>query len=1056
MPLETVTLHSPLPGLLSVGPLKTWISPENTSLNRLPMRSTLYPYATAQQAISGLRENSPWFQHLDGVWRFRLAENPLTVTVDDISPDLNRENWALMEVPGHWCLQGHGAPHYTNLKMPFSNEPPEVPEANPTGIYVREFEVAQDWENRRIILHFGGAESVLYVYVNGHAIGMGKDSRLPSEFDVTDYVVVGETNFLAVVVVQWSDASFIEDQDQWWLGGIHREVFLYSTSPTYLADVFVEALLENGYTHGRLNLRVNVGFPSQGEDGWSVQVRVLDPTGKDIFQPPLCKRVPIGKPNSWPRMMARFNEQINNVAVWSAEQPNLYQVVVSLIDVDGHAIEHTSTRVGFRSIEIRDRNLLINGQRVLINGVNRHDHHPTKGKVVDRETMRLDAQLLKRFNFNAVRCAHYPNDPYWLDLCDEYGLYVIDEANIESHGYFSQMCQDRRYASAFLERAIRMVERDKNHPSVIIWSLGNESGYAANHDAMAGWIRTRDPNRPLHYEAALWNTPDGRQLEMEHDLSLGHLASDIVCPMYPSIERIVAWSKNKEHPDQRRPMILSEYSHAMGNSNGSLADYYDVFESASGVQGGFIWEWIDHAFQRNHAGKTKWAYGGDFGDYPNDLNFCCDGLLWPDRSPHPALFEFQHLAQPLKAISYEHGYLKVKNRQHFTNSNWLSGEWRLTVNGSTYASGALPLLDCPPQLTQEIALELPQYPSTASDEVLLHVSFHSKEKHTWCNVGRRVGWDQLELNPRTTFQIKPTPSKRRLHYTNTSKLLRIENDDICLIFNRSYGLLESLSSHDTLVLSSGPQLQVWRGPTDNDGIKQWTGQENKALGKWLAAGINSIRLISTEPQLTQCANGSVKVVLQHTATCAASDRAILHKHSYIIHPTGYIYVENEFDVSSTLEPLPRLGLSLVLPGDFEDLSWYGRGPWENYRDRNRSAMIDLYQSTVSEQYVPYIVPQEHGNHSDTRWLTLSNGTVCMRVFANKSFEFSASHYTPNDLYAATHSCHLKPRPETFLNLDYLHAGLGTGSCGPATLPRYQIFPGRHKFSFNLQIETIGR
>jgi beta-galactosidase len=502
-----------------------------------------------------------------------------------------------------------------------------VPEDNLTGIYAKEFPVRADWKGRRVVLHLGGAESVLYVYINGQAIGLSKDSRLPSEFDISQFVLFGQQNLVVVVVVKWSDASFIEDQDQWWMGGLHREVYIYSTAPVHIADVFAVGSLENNYTDGRLKLKAKIGFPRQPEEGWLVEAQLFDPKGKTIFKKPLRSIVPAGNAFAWPRLQAEFDEPVKKPLLWSAELPHLYTVVVTLKSPEGKSIESTATRLGFRSVEVKDRMLLVNGRRVLIKGVNRHDHHDTKGKALDRETMRLDAVTMKRFNFNSVRASHYPNDPYWLDLCDELGLYVIDEANLESHAYYQQVGRERRYASAFLERALRMVERDKNHPSVVLWSLGNETGCSPNHQAMAGWIRGYDPSRPLHFEPGIWvkgveKQPTGKIYDM------GYGVTDIVCPMYPAIDSIIEWAADQKHPDRSRPLVMCEYSHAMGNSNGSLADYWDAFEKYPGLQGGFIWEWIDHGLkQKTKEGQEYWAYGGDFGDQPNDLNFVCDGLV---------------------------------------------------------------------------------------------------------------------------------------------------------------------------------------------------------------------------------------------------------------------------------------------------------------------------------------------------------------------------------------------------------------------------------------------
>lgn len=1035
------------------------MAPEHLSLNRLPMRSTLYPFPSAGTARGGRREKSPWFNLLDGRWRFRLAARPEEVTAADVAADTDRSHWDQVMVPGTWPLQGHGNPHYTNINMPFPDEPPFVPVDNPTGIHAREFEVPATWTGRRVIIHFGGAESALYVYVNGRAVGMGKDTRLPSEFDITDFVEIGARNIVVAVVVKWSDTSFIEDQDQWWLGGLHREVYLYSTAPVRIADVFAVGGLENDYLDGRLKLTVRAGFPRQPETGWTIEAQVFDQAGKSVFKKPLQREIPIGIPSSWPRSQVQIEEIVKRPRLWSAETPHLYTIVVTLRDPSGEAVEHTSTRVGFRSVEVRDRMLLVNGRRVLINGVNRHDHHETTGKAVDRQTLRLDAVLMKKFNFNAVRCSHYPNDPHWLDLCDELGLYVIDEANLESHAYFTQICQDRRYAGAFLDRAVRMVERDKNHASIILWSLGNESGYAGNHDAMAGWIRAYDPSRPLHYEAALWNTPDGPVREdPARDLAIGQRVTDIVCPMYPSIDRLVNWATRPDHPDRRRPLIMAEYSHAMGNSNGSLADYFDLFENYPCLQGGFIWEWIDHGIRMiDTSGGAYWAYGGDFGDTPNDLNFCCDGLMWPDRTPHPAVFEFKHLAQPVKATVFKNGVLTLENRQDFATLGWLRGAWRVAVDGRTLATGRLPKVTTAPRATERVLLKLPRIVLGSGQEAFLHVTFDAAAKTPWCAAGHPVAWNQILLGRKPARAATRKRGAVALTIDHENGAIRIGNDALRLTVGKSSGAIETVTWLDWQVVKAGPRLQIWRAATDNDGIKGWTGQDQKPLGRWLYAGLDNITLKPATPRASIRADGAVMLVLNHVAACAASPAAVKHRHVYTIYPDGTIEVENMFDVDRRLPSLPRLGVTLTLPPGFEELSWYGRGPHENYSDRNRSAMIDAYESTVTDQYVPYILPQEHGNHTDVRRVTVADARVALTAFERESgLEFSASHFTPADLFVATHTCDLRPRAETFLNLDCRHAGLGTGSCGPATLDRYQVHPGRYRWDYRLKLSCSPR
>jgi beta-galactosidase len=1042
--------------LLKIGGAKTWMAPEIIQANRLPSRATAYPYPDQKLAQGNDRKASPWFLSLDGQWDFHLAQKPEEVPVDFIETAYDpSENpaWMKMPVPGNWTLNGtFDRPHYTNVAMPFPEEPPRVPEKNPTGCYRTVLKLPETWRDRRIVLHFGGAESVLYVYVNGQPVGLSKDSRLPSEFDITPFVTVGQENVVCAVVIKYSDASFIEDQDQWWMGGLHREVYVYSTAPVYLSDLFAVGSLENNYRDGRLKITAKVGFLAQPEENWQIEAQLFDSKGKPAFRKPLNAVVPVGPKGSWPRIQAEFDQAIKKPLVWSADRPNLYRLVVTLKNPQGKVVESTSTRIGFRTIEVRDRMLLINGKRVLIKGVNRHDHHDTKGKALDRETMLLDALTMKRFNVNAVRTSHYPNDPHWLDLCDEIGFYVIDEANLESHAYYHQVCRDPRYASAFVERAVRMVERDKNHACIMLWSLGNESGYGPNHDAMAGWIRGYDSSRPLHYEPGIWLQGVNRQLSKE-PYNSGFRVTDIVCPMYPSIEMIIKWATDKKHPDRKRPLIMCEYSHAMGNSNGSLADYWDAFETYPGLQGGFIWEWIDHGLKQKTAdGKDYWAYGGDFGDVPNDLNFVCDGLVWPDRTPHPGFYEFKHLAQPVKAIAFKNGVLEIKNKQDFDTLAWIHGEWELKVSGKIVAKGKLSTLKTAPQKTEKLKLKLPALVLQPCEEAFLNFRFTSAQKTSWCDAGHVVGWDQIALPAKKAPKaaVKPgQPQEHLLIIQQSSGAVTIGNDSLKLTVSKDSGLVDSLKwkGHDLFV--TGPKLQLWRGPTDNDGIKGW-GAEGRPLGRWRKQGLEQLVLKPVTTKATPNRDGSVTLTLEHIGSCVASKKAVHHQETYTVTTDGRILVENVFTVDKAVADLPRLGVVLSLKPGLEKLKWFGRGPFENYWDRKRSSFIDLYESTVTDQYVPYIVPQEHGNHTDVRWLSLQNGKAGLRVTAQGLLEFTASHYTAHDLYAAKHTYDLAPRPEVILSLDLHQRGLGTASCGPDTLEKYRIAAGKYRFAYSLQ------
>jgi len=853
---------------------RPWERPELTSQGRVPPSATL-----RRPAVS-----------LNGRWDFALLPHPEAAV----------REWTTIEVPGLWTMQGFARPQYTNVQMPFDERPPTVPEDNPTGMYRRRFPRPA---GERVVLHFGGSEGALFVTLNGEPVGIAKDARTPAEFDVTD--LLEDDNELVCAVVQWSDASFVEDQDQWWHGGLPRDVFLYATPREYVADVFAR-----GFADGRFEVDVS---------GPAGRVRLLDAAGATVLDEPVD---------------GRLDARVEGARLWSAETPHLYTLQVTAGD------DEVSCQVGFRTVEIAGRQLLVNGRPVRICGVNRHDHDDRRGRAVTRELMDADVRLMKRFNVNAVRCSHYPNDPYWLELCNRHGLYVIDEANIEAHAYYDDLCADPRYAAAFLERVRNMVERDKNHPSVILWSLGNESGYGPNHDTAADWLRERDPTRPLHYEGAI-----------NRDWSGGQRATDVVCPMYAGVDSIEAYARESSDP---RPLILCEFSHAMGNSNGGLADYYAAFDRHEALQGGFVWEWIDHGIRVG----DHWAYGGDFGEARHDANFCADGLVWPDRTPHPAMYELKYLAAPLEVEHLGGGRFRIDNRNLFTDLAHLRGEWE---------GGELP----------------------TSGEFTLDVGEREHVTMRFYDGDHEVAWRQFELvTPRA-------PDVRRI---GTASL-----DDLPLVLD-------------------GPRLQLWRAPTDNDGLPLHAGRSVGPLERWLELGLD---------------RGIPDGVVHRQAVHRLAD--------------GGLLVEHEVELPDELRDLPRVGVVLTLAPGLEQLEWFGRGPWENYPDRQASAVVGRYRSTVAEQYVPYIAPQEHGHRGDVRWLELTDaGGQGIRVTAMPLIGFSASHYTAADLTAARHTSDLEPRPEVILNLDHAQRGLGTASCGPDTSPRYRLNAPAYRFSYVIQ------
>jgi beta-galactosidase len=1010
-----------------------WASPESTSLNRLPMHSVPH----GDRLV------------LDGRWRFQLlprADAKLS------------EAWATVDVPGCWTMQGfEDLPHYTNVVMPFAGTPPEPPEANPTGVYERGFVLPEGWSGRRIVLNVGAAESVLIVTLNGVEVGMSKDSHLAAEFDVTGLVRPG-SNSIRLRVVKWSDASYVEDQDQWWHGGITRSVFLFATPKTHLADVRLIPGLSDDLKTGTLEIRAEVSFADESpETGWTVRtgldgeaalsasVPASEPTTPDSpavsqlsrHRVVLVSKVVAGLPmtaaeeTSWaadekilrPPVDGRvtLHTSIPGVALWSAERPNLYSLIVSLVSPAGETTEQVHYRIGFKQVRIAGRELLINGKAVLIHGVNRHDFDRNTGRVVSVDSMRADLVMMKQYGFNAVRTSHYPNDPAFLDLADELGLYVIDEADIESHAFYYTICDDPRYLPAFVDRVSRMVLRDKNHVSVIAWSLGNESGYGANHDAAAGWIRRYDNSRPIHYEGTVRWTWTSDQT-----------ASDLTCPMYPSIDSIVGHAGSGK---QLHPLIMCEYSHAMGNSNGTLAEYWQAIESTEGLQGGFIWEWWDHGLvQHLPDGTTRWAYGGDFGDRPNDGNFCLDGLVWPDRRPKPALSEHKQIAAPVRVSAtladLRAGIIEVENRQYFIGPDWLGASWRLLADGETVAQGKVDVPEIEPGQRGRARLDQWAPPEDDGREVSLLVAFHTVAVQSWAPADFEVCWAQLPIFAGKPELERPIWVDGRTAAERGSETGHGDfgSDEPIDLDHR--GLL-----HHPL-LSAPPSLSVWRAPTDNDRIgglaRLWTDWGLEKLTR-------SIQSVHHE------AGGAVTVKSEERTGAGI---VIGHEQRFERLAGGGILVHETVQIPEQLSDLARIGVVIETVPGMEQVEWLGTGPVETYPDRRLGGAVARWTSTVAAQHVPYGRPQESGGHSGVRWLELSDGKGNgFRLASDIPAQVSATHHGAEALAAARHEVELVPVPETVVHLDTAHRGLGTASCGPDTLPQYIVGPGTYEWSW---------
>jgi len=1039
--------------LLRIGDVPVWEAPECFEQNRLPMRVPLTPYRDAAAARNA--GPSPWEISLSGRWQFRLVAAPERAPRDWTSRTFDDSRWREIEVPGNWTAQGWDKPIYTNVIMPFALDPPRAPSENPTGLYRTHFELPARWRKRRVVLSVGGADSVLLVHVNGVFVGLSKDSRLPAEFDLTNHLRRGD-NVLAAMVIRWSDASYIEDQDQWWMAGIHRDVRLYSTAQQYLANVSVRTDL---VAARRGTIAIEARVAGVATPGYAVRCRVETLSGRLLRGGALEGDVPVYRHHSararavssalYPGPVVALEATLA-VEPWSHERPSLYRVIAELVDPEGRVVEAVADRVGFRHVEVRGRELLINGRKVYIRGVNRHEHHPRRGKTLTLDEMREDVVLMKRFNFNAVRTSHYPNDHRFYALCDELGLYVVDEANIESHARLREICDDPRYESALFARVQRMVMRDGNHPSIIAWSLGNESGYGAIHDAMAAWCRAVDATRLVHYEGGLfagWPAFHG-QRHSGKSRGVDYPASDLVCPMYPSIAELAAFARRYRGD---KPLVMCEYSHAMGNSNGSLKDYWDLIESTHGLQGGFIWDWVDQGIEKfNARGEPYWAYGGDFGDEPNDGCFCCNGLVFADRVPHPGIWEHHRIGAPMRAtrVRGSRVRLRIDNRSDFVDSRRYRARVEWLDGGRIVAEERLRLPIIAPGASRTIAIG--SAPRTRG-ELVGRIVFELAADSGWAPRGHQVGWDEwIERSAR--------PSRARASRTPpavdaSERDWRVATDDVLLEIDRATGSPRTLDIDGAALLARRPELGLFRAPTDNDGIKQ-RAEPGGALAKWLRWNIPRARGEVQDVRVSTRA-GAFRVEREVIVRARRVAEPIRQRERWNVRGDGWIRVDERIVVPRAIDDLPRLGLELTLARSFARLVYYGRGPEENYCDRRFGYPLGRYEGAIDDEYVPYVVPQEHGNHTDVRWIAVESPTHGLFFKSDAPSEFSVGRFSAAALFAASHPPDIASDGRVYLHLDHRNRGVGTGACGPDALPQYRIGAGRYEFGWWIRPYRVG-
>ncbi len=1014
-----------------------WENPEVFEINKEKPHCTLMPYARKNKAINNDRSGSTWHKSLNGMWKFNWSPDPDHRPADFYQTDYDVSQWDRITVPSNWQLQGFGIPLYTNIKYPFKRNPPTVMETppsqftnfdarNPVGSYRTTFTVPSKWREKEIFIVFDGVDSAFYLWVNGKKVGYSQDSRTPAEFNLTDYLRDGE-NTLAAEVYRYCDGSYLEDQDFWRLSGIYRNVYLYAAPKLHIQDFFVHTGLDDEYKDATLKIDAKVINYGQADAAGSVLEVSLLEKNKWLFglfssQKKVIKATAKAASDTVPgggTVDFSYSGKLTDPKKWSAEAPNLYTLVLTLKDAKGKVIEMASCNVGFRTSEIKGGQLLVNGQPIYIKGVNRHEHDPDTGHTLTRESMIRDILLMKQNNVNTVRTSHYPNVPEWYELCDEYGLYVFDEANIESHGMGygpKSLAKQPEWKAAHLARTIAMVERDKNHPSVIVWSLGNEAGDGANMEATSAWIKQRDPSRPVQSEQA------GRKPH-----------TDIVCPMYATIDRIVKYASQK----QDRPLILCEYEHAMGNSLGNMSDYWTAIEQYKHLQGGSIWDWVDQGLRKKDAnGKEFWAYGGDYGDIPNDGNFCCNGLVQPDRKPNPHLFEMKKAYQEIKvhAEDLAAGKVKIQNKYYFIPTDFVNALWELTENGNVIQNGSLGAISVRPQETKVVTVPFKKPKINPGSEYHLKLTFILNSQTPWAKKGHPVAWDQFKL----PFKANPAPaaaldSMPKLTLDDSKTSVTVKGEDFAVTFDKSRGVMTNWTFKNTELMASSLTPNFWRTPTDNDNGSKMA----ERCGIWKNAGLNC------KVTAFDVKQNSPQAVIIHVKLELAAKGSTLST-LYTVYGSGDILLNNTLTPGKDLPELPRIGMQMEMPGQFAHMSWFGRGPQESYCDRKTGYALGLYEENVYQPEHIYVRPQETGNKTDVRWAAWTNKKgVGLLAVGEPTINASAWPYSMADLEKARHINELPKQKTITVNIDHMQMGLaGDNSWGARPHQQYMLWANK--------------
>ncbi len=1018
--------------------LPHWQNPQVVAENKEPMRASFFSFSRDPGEVIFEPWNSTDYLLLNGRWGFHFTEQVSKRPIDFQNPDYDVSQWDEIAVPANWQLAGYGVPNYINMRVDFTDSPVagEVPvENNPVGSYKRSFTLPDNWQDKQVFIHLGAVKSAFYLWVNGQYVGYSQDSKSPSEFDVTQYVHAGE-NQIALQVYRWSDGTFLELQDMWRLSGIERDVYMYATPKIRIRDFHANSTLDDAYRDGVLDLTLwlknhllEASTPSR-----TLDIRVYDGNQNVVFEQQQQIQL------QGEETQVSLTQVFPNVSQWSAETPNLYQLQLTLSDENGQIEQVVRRNIGFRTSELKNGNVLINGKPVLFKGVNRHEHDPHTGHVISHASMRKDMELLKQFNINAVRTSHYPNDPYWYDLADEYGMYVVDEANIESHGIGAanqghsydpakHMVNMPNWRQAYLQRVENLYERDKNHPSVVIWSIGNESGDGENIEMLYDWLKERTQVPVMSEQAQL----------RRH--------TDMYSQMYASIDTLIHYAELGES----RPLILCEYEHAMGNSMGNLADYWQVIEQYPILQGGFIWDWVDQTFPKtNEKGETFWGYGGDFEtpDMYHDGNFSANGMLAADRSPNPHAYEVKRVYQyiDVTAKDAKAGQFVVHNKRFFTDLTDVSLTWQLLADGDPVQKGEVLELTTQAQTKESISLPI-SLQGLHDKELLINFSFLAKQASAGIPKGFEVAAVQLPVQQKSSEQWVINPAQTApLTTQSQEQQLRIGNEHVQLIFDTITGFISQYQVKGQNLLHGDIRPEFWRAPTDNDFGENFP-EKAKA---WQLAGQHTQL---TKFEMVEQSAQQVVVKTEHQLTDVESRYLV----TYTVSADGSVQLDIWFYAGPHRfqSELPRLGSLLQVPGEYDQVQWYGRGPHENYWDRNTSAPVGKYSLSVDELYFPYVRPQENGYRTDVREVRFTNQQgLGLGVSGLPLLGFGAQRYDVHEYdqfsKAGKHPNDLTPLQHININIDYKQRGVGgTDSWGTPPLFKYRLPWRDYRYSIRL-------